>query len=372
MKDYYEVLNVDRKATAEEIKKAYRRLALKYHPDKNNGDKKAEERFKDITEAYNVLSDPEKRRRYDAGLLGGGRTVGSPFSGFGIDEALRIFMESFGFNPFGETRRTRYYPTNTTSLNPDIKVKLRLTLAESIKGVKKKIEFNRRIICSRCGGSGDKPGTEPEICPNCGGSGQVRKVSRTFLGQFISVQPCRQCNGQGRIYKEHCSKCHGHGYTMEKTELEIAIPPGIRDGEVLTLTSQGHQTGRGMAGDFYVFVEVKSDPNFQISGDDLLYQTVISLYDAVLGGAVEIPHPTEKLTVEFKPPVQSGQYVKVKGKGLPKKIGSGDLLVQLFVDIPDATSSEEKELFEKIKQKKKDKKNLPSVKEYLRKLKRIS
>ena len=366
MKDYYKTLGVNRDATLEEIKKAYRQLALKYHPDRNPGDKEAEERFKEITEAYDVLSKPDKRRRYDAGGMSG--NFSSPFMDFGIDDALRVFFDAFGFGNgdfqgFGRTRRG-------STLNNDVKIKIRITLTESLNGATKKVKFRRRVVCSVCGGKGYKPGSRPVTCPQCGGTGEMRTVTRTLLGHFVTRQVCPMCNGTGQVYRNLCGNCRGKGFVEKVVETAIELPAGVRDGEILRLYSQGHHSPDGAIGDIIVFVEVLPDPNFEINGDDLVYHRVIQLTDAVLGGSFEIPHPQSPFLFRYPAGVQSGQYFRVKNKGLPSKRSRGDLLIQLFVNIPSDISSKERKLYQEIA-KLRDKKTPPSLNDFIKKLKRI-
>lgn len=355
-RDYYQVLGVERGATEEEIKKAYRKMALKYHPDKNPGDKTAEERFKEISEAYAVLSDSQKRAQYDrfghAGIdsrysyedIFRGADFSNIFRdlGFGFD----IFEDLFGF---GRPRGRRRGPERGS----DLQVRLKLTLEEIAHGVTKKIRLSRLKPCSDCGGSGARHGSGRVACSACGGSGEIRQVSRSLFGQFINVTPCPQCNGEGTVIKERCPTCGGEGRVRGQTTLSVKIPAGVSDGNYIPLRGQGNVGPRAAeAGDVIVFIEEKNHPIFERHGDDVLYDLHISFGQAALGDEAEIPTLSGRVRIHIPPGIQSGKILRMKGKGIPHLhgFGAGDQLVRVIVWTPTRLSEREKRLFEELVQ----------------------
>ncbi len=353
-RDYYVVLGIERTATEEEIKKAYRRLAMEYHPDKNPGDKEAEEKFKEAAEAYEVLKDPQKRRMYDtyghAGVKGG--AAQDPFAGFDFDlsDALRTFMsEGFGFGDiFGMGSNAR---RNRRTRGSDLQVRLALTLEEIAAGVKKKIKIKRLITCTACGGSGAKEGTAPTGCPDCGGTGEIKRVTRSLFGQFINVSTCSRCGGSGRVIQEHCTTCHGEGrYKGEKT-LEIEIPAGVASGNYITVRGEGNVGANGgPPGDVIIIIDEKEHDYFERHGDDVLYDLPLSFVQVALGDTVEVPTLTGKAELEIAPGTQSGKILRMRGKGIPhlQGHGKGDQLVRILVWTPKKLTKEEKALLKKL------------------------
>jgi len=351
-RDYYEVLGIDRSADADEIKRAYRKLAMQYHPDRNPGDKEAEEKFKEAAEAYEVLSDSEKRQRYDRfghdGLKGGA----GGFGGFGFDfdlsSALRTFMEGFGgFEDFFGGSSGRKGPARGS----DLQIRLKLSLQELASGVEKTVKIKRMERCQSCGGSGAASSNAVRTCQRCHGTGQIRQVSRSIFGQFINVSPCPVCGGRGSVITEKCSSCGGKGIKPAEAVLKVKIPAGAAEGNYITLSGEGN-TGPngGGAGDVYVFIQEKEDDIFTRHGDDVLYVLNISIPQAVLGDDVEVPTLTGKAKLRINPGIQSGTILRMRGKGIPHLHGRGvgDQLVRVNVWIPDRLSKDAKELFAKL------------------------
>ncbi len=352
-RDYYVVLGIERNATEDEIKKAYRRLAMEYHPDKNPGDKIAEEKFKEAAEAYEVLKDAQKRRLYDtyghAGVKGSGGQ--DPFAGFDFDlsDALRTFMsEGFGFGDiFGMgggrgNRRTR---------GADLQIRLALTLEEIATGVKKKIKIKRLVTCSTCGGSGAKAGTSPSSCPECGGTGEIKRITRSLFGQFINVSACGRCGGSGRVIQEKCTDCHGEGRSKGEKTIEIEIPPGVASGNYITVRGEGNiGANGGSPGDVIIIIDEKEHDYFERHGDDVLYDLPLSFVQAALGDTVEVPTLTGKAELEIAPGTQSGKILRMRGKGIPhlQGHGKGDQLVRIMVWTPKKLTKEEKALLKKL------------------------
>ena len=354
-RDYYEVLGVSRDASPEEIKKAYRRLAMQYHPDRNPDNKEAEERFKEIAEAYEVLKDPAKRRRYDQfgheGVQGG---FGGGFADFEFDlaDALRTFM-SEGFGGFadlfgmGREERGRRQPPRGS----DIQIRLKLSLEEIATGVRKTLKVRKHVRCPDCGGTGAKAGTGTRVCPVCRGAGEVRQVSRSLFGQFVNITTCPECGGEGRVIEEVCPRCRGEGRVRDEVTLEVDIPPGVAEGNYLTLRGQGNAGPRGGApGDAIVVIQEEKHPVFERRGDDLYLELPISFPDAALGAEVEIPTLDGRAVVEVRPGTQPGKVLRLRGKGLPhlNGYGRGDLLVKLLVWVPEKLSERDRHLLEEL------------------------
>lgn len=360
-RDYYEVLGVDRDADTDEIKKAYRKLALKYHPDRNPGDKEAEEKFKEATEAYEVLRDGERRAQYDrfgheGPRMAGGGAGGFGFEHFDLSEALRAFMRDFGGGGlggfediFGGTRGGRR--RRTVNRGGNLEVKLPLTLEEIGKGVTKKIRIRRWERCGVCGGSGAREGSEPVTCPKCGGSGQVQQVSRSMFGQMVNVTTCPQCKGEGTIIEDPCPNCSGAGRQQAQKTLSVKVPAGVAGGNYLTLSGEGNVGMRGgPPGDVIVFIEEKHHEQFDREGDDLYRVEPMSFATVTMGGSVEIPTLDGKARVKVPAGTQSGKILRLRGEGLPHLhgYGKGDLLVEVVVWTPRKVTGGAKEVMENI------------------------
>lgn len=341
MKDYYEILGVPRNATEAEIKKAFRSLALKYHPDRNPSNKEAEEKFKEINEAYSVLSDSEKRANYDR--YGTPEGVGAGFGAFTGTAFSDIFEDIFGdfFGTFTGQRRPR--PTK----GDDLRYDLDITLEEAAFGTEKKIEVPRWERCDTCHGSGARPGTDPVQCPNCGGSGQIRYQQ----GFFSISRTCNRCNGQGRIITDPCHNCKGKGQVRKTRTISVRVPPGVDTGSRLRMSGEG-EFGHygGPPGDLYIIVNVKKHPLFVRKGNDILYEAIITFPQAVLGATIEVP--TLDGTADFKipPGTPSGKAFHIKGKGIPRLggHGRGDEIVIVNIEVPKNITPRQRELLEEF------------------------
>ncbi len=354
-RDYYEILEVGKSASQEEIKKAYRKQALKYHPDKNPGDKKAEEQFKEAAEAYEVLSNDDKRGRYDrfghsgvsgnagGGFGGGGMTIEDIFSSFGD-----IFGDAFGgFGGFGSSRRSS--PGRRKGSN--LRVKVKLDLSDIAKGVEKKIKVNKYIECKTCKGTGAKNGSAFSTCSTCGGAGQVTRVASTFLGQMQTTSVCPACGGEGKSISEKCNDCYGEGIVKSEEVIKISIPVGVAEGMQMNLSGKGNAARRGgVNGDLIVVIAEQDHPELIRDGNDLLYNLHISIPQAVLGSQVEIPTVDGKVKIKIDPGTQPGKILRLRNKGLPEVngYGKGDLLVSINVWMPKTLSKEEKNIIEKL------------------------
>ncbi len=368
--DYYEVLGVDRKATTDEIKKAYRKLALKYHPDKNPGDKQAEEKFKEATEAYEVLRDSDQRARYDqfghAGLGGAGGAGGfQGFSGgFDLGDALRAFMRDFGGGGFGfddffgGSARGSARGGRRHIRGNNLQIKLKLTLREISRETTKKIKVTRLVPCQECGGSGARKGSENKVCPTCGGAGEIKRATRSMFGQFVNVSTCSTCRGEGKIISDPCPKCGGEGVVKGSRNVEVKIPAGVSSGNYITLEGQGDSGPRGgPPGDLILVIEELEDELFERHGFDILCDLPVSFSQLALGDRIEIPTLEGKAALKIPAGTHSHKIFRLKGKGIPRlhSYGSGDQLVRLIAWTPQKLGKEEKELFHELEEKVKNK-----------------
>ncbi|PYP70478.1 MAG: molecular chaperone DnaJ [Gemmatimonadetes bacterium] len=359
--DLYGVLGVPRDAPEADIKKAYRKLAMQYHPDRNHGDKAAEEKFKEITEAYDVLRNQEQRAAYDrygeAALRGGGGAGGAGgfgFSHFDISDALNIFMRDFGglggFDAFfGGGERAR----RDRRRGPDLKVALRLTFAEVATGTTKSVRLRTLDVCPTCKGSGATPGTRASACATCGGSGEVRRHAQSMFGQFVSVSPCPTCAGEGTVVVDPCATCRGDGRVKAEKTVQIDVPAGVADHHYLNLRGQGVPGPRnGPPGDLVAVLEIKEDPRFERRGEDLIYDLPVSFSQAALGTEVEIPTPYGPTMLKLQRGSQTGTVYRLRGKGLPRlgEGGHGDLHVRIHVWTPTDLTSEQERLLRELQQ----------------------
>ena len=356
-RDYYEVLGVQKNANADEIKKAYRKAAIQYHPDKNPGDKEAEEKFKEAAEAYDVLSNEEKRRRYDQfghagvggagqGGFGGGMSMDDIFSQFG--DIFGSFGGFSGFGGFGGGRSARRVNRGT-----NLRVKVKMNLQEIATGIEKKIKVKKYVACQHCNGTGAKDGKSYSTCSTCKGSGQVTRVQNTILGAMQTTSTCPTCEGEGKIINEKCTFCNGEGVLMSEEVISINIPAGVGEGMQLSLSGKGNAARRGgVNGDLIVLIEEEEHPELVRDGNDLLYNVFIGYPEAVLGETVEIPTIEGKVKVKIEAGTQPGKILRLRGKGLPdvNGYGKGDLLAKVNVWIPKNLSKDEKKLVEKMKE----------------------
>ena len=350
-RDYYDVLGVDKSADATAIKKAYRKLAMKYHPDKNPGDKEAEEKFKEINEAYEVLSDETKRRNDDQfghegvngqGFGGAGGFGGQGFGGFD-DIFGDIFGDMFGGGFSGGSRQRRRGPER----GADIKQRVNISFEEAAFGKKVQVKINRSEECDQCHGSGAKPGTSKKTCPTCHGSGQVQSVQRTPFGNIASTRTCSTCNGEGEVIDSPCSKCHGKGSIRKTKTIEVDIPAGIDNGQMIKLGGQGELGTRGgPRGDLYIEVNVQSHPLFTRDGYDVYLEMPITFAQATLGDKIQVPTLDGKVEYEVPEGTQTGTVFRLKGKGIPKLKSNvrGDQYVKVTVEIPKKLNEKQKEL----------------------------
>jgi molecular chaperone DnaJ len=349
MADFYLTLEVARSASEDEIKTAYRRLAMKYHPDRNNGSADAEEKFKQITEAYDVLRDPQKRAAYDrygeAGLRGAGS---AGFHHVDLSEALGIFMRDFGGGfggldeLFGAGRSGGSVRTGA-----DIKITLDLTLSEVAAGVERKVTVKLLDTCDRCTGSGAEPGTTSQVCGTCSGAGEVRRAQRSFFGQFVTVAPCPTCKGEGRIVQSPCKKCRGEGRTRAEREIIVKVPAGVATNQYMTMRGVGNAGARGgQRGDVHVIFEVGDDPRFERDGEDLYTEALVTYPQLVLGSDVPVHLVSGEMILHVPPSTQSGQIFHLRGRGLPRVNGggTGDLHVRVQLWTPEELSDEERTL----------------------------
>ncbi|MCX6333968.1 MAG: molecular chaperone DnaJ [Bacteroidia bacterium] len=355
-RDFYEVLGVSKNDTKDEIKKAYRKQALKYHPDKNPGDKKAEENFKEAAEAYEVLSNDEKKARYDrfghagmsgasGGFSGGGMTMDDIFSSFGD-----IFGDAFGgFGGFGNSRRSSRRVNKGTNL----RVKVKLSLNEIANGAEKKIKVTKYDTCAACGGTGAADSNSISSCATCHGSGHVTRLTNTILGQMQTSSVCPACGGEGKTITRKCPSCYGEGVVQKEDIIKINIPAGVGKGMQMTVNGKGNAPRRGgVNGDLLVVIDEEEHPDLIREGNDLIYNLFISIPDAVLGTHVEVPTVDNNVKIKIEPGTQPGKILRLRGKGLPEVngYGHGDLLVNVNVWIPRNLNREEIKIIEKFRE----------------------
>ena len=362
-RDYYEVLGVDKSASADEIKKAYRKMAIKYHPDKNPGDKEAEEKFKEAAEAYSVLSDADKKAKYDQFGHAGVEGAGPDFSGgFGnLNDILNdLFGGAFGggfggFSGFGGGFGGGSRPQQRVYRGRDIRVRVKLTLEEIAKGVEKEISIEKNVPCTECGGKGAKNSSDIQTCPACKGTGQVQRVVNSFLGQTVTYSTCQQCGGEGKIIKNPCRTCGGTGLVRKRETIKVKIPAGVEAGMQLTLQGEGHAAkNNGINGDLLVVIEEHEHPDLKREGNNLYYTKIISVTDAILGAEVTVPCLDGEQKIKIDAGTQSGEVMRLRGKGLPSVNGyggTGDMFVKIAVWIPKRLSRDEKAIVESLRDK---------------------
>lgn len=354
-RDYYEVLGVTKDASEEEIKIAYRKMAIKYHPDRNPGDKVAEEKFKEAAEAYEVLRDPDKRSRYDQfgpeGVDGAGGFGGSAAGGMNMDDIFSMFGDIFGgrggFGGFGGGTQAQ----TPKFRGSDLRVRARVTLQDIAKGVTKKFKVKKYIQCPHCHGSGAEDSSSIVTCPTCHGTGVVTHTTRSIFGMMQSQEPCPHCHGEGKVIKKKCAMCNGEGVMLGEEVIEVNIPAGVANGMVVNVPGKGN-AGRhnGIPGDLAVVIEEVPDEQLIRDDNDLIYNLLISVPTAALGGTVEVPTLDGKAKIKLEPGTQPGKVLRLRGKGLPSVqgygSGTGDLKIQISVYIPENLSREEKEQME--------------------------
>ncbi len=358
-RDYYEVLGVNKTATEDEIKKAYKKLAIKYHPDRNPDNKEAEEKFKEAAEAYDVLHDPQKRARYDQfgheGMSGAGGFGGFNGQGMSMDDIFSMFGDVFGgrggfggFGGFGggggQQRQRRFRGS-------DLRVKVRLNLKEILNGAEKKFKLKKYVTCEHCHGSGAEGSGGTETCPTCHGSGSVTRTQQSIFGMMQTQSVCPTCNGEGKVIKNKCKHCGGEGIIYGEEVVEVKIPKGVAEGMQLSMSGKGNMgKHNGVPGD--LLIQIEEEPNQELirQEDDLIYNLLLSFPSAALGDTVEIPTIDGKVKVKIEAGTQPGKVLRLRGKGLPNVngYGTGDLLVNISVYVPETLSKDEKNALEKM------------------------
>ncbi len=359
-KDYYKILGVERSATADEIKRAYKKVAIKYHPDRNPGDKEAEEKFKQAAEAYDVLRDPDKRARYDqfgaAGVNGAGGFGGFSADSMDINDIFRHFSDIFsgsgfgGFGGFGGGGGA----SHAVRKGDDMRMKVKLTLAEIATGVTKRFKLRKLVHCPECGGSGCEKGHAPETCETCHGRGFVLRTQRSMFGMMQTQAPCPTCHGEGTIIKHACSHCHGNGVVQGEEIVEIKIPAGVGEGMMINVPEKGNAAPRGgINGDIQVIIEEAPHPDLIRDENDLIYNLLLTVPQATLGDTVEVPTIDGKARIKIEPGTQPGTALRLRGKGLPAVqgygYGKGDIVVNISVYIPEHLTREEKDAISSLK-----------------------
>ena len=358
-RDYYEVLGVARNANADEIKKAYRKAAIKYHPDKNPGDKEAEEKFKEAAEAYDVLSNQDKRARYDqfghAGMGGaaGGGFSGGGFGGFSMEDIFSQFGDIFGghFGGFGGFGGGGARSGARVSRGSDIRVKVKLTLSEIANGTTKKLKINKTIACDKCGGTGAKDSSSYSTCSTCNGSGYVTRVENTFFGRMQTQGVCPTCGGSGKVITAKCDKCSGEGVVRGEEVIEIKIPAGVGEGMAVPVSGKGNAARQGgIAGDLLVMIEEEHNPELIRDGNDLIHNLNLTVTTCILGGEVEVPTIDGRAKIKIPAGTHAGKVFRLKGMGLPdvNGYGRGDILIVVDITIPDSLNSKERKMVEEL------------------------
>ncbi|TGG39610.1 molecular chaperone DnaJ [Duncaniella freteri] len=360
-RDYYEVLGVDKNADEKTIKSAYRKKAIQYHPDKNPGDKEAEEKFKEAAEAYDVLSNPDKRAKYDQfghdmgpqGFPGGG---GFHAGGFSMEDIFSQFGDIFGgaFGNMGGFESAGGRTRRRQRRGSDLRIKIKMTLAEIATGINKTLKIPTMVPCSHCNGTGAKDGTAFHNCPTCNGSGTVIRQQQTMFGIQQSVIECPQCHGEGKIITERCSYCNGEGVERKDETVSFSIPAGVQDGQTLTMRGKGNAAPRGGAnGDLLIVIEEVKHPELIRDGNDIVYNLMLDLPTATLGGSVEVPTITGRARMKIPASTQPGKVLRMRGKGLPSTdgYGTGDELVNIMVYIPENLGQQEQAAIESLRGK---------------------
>lgn len=360
-RDFYEILGVPRNASQEDIKKAYRKLALQYHPDRNPNNKQAEEKFKEAAEAYEALSDPEKRRRYNQfGHEGMRGTDFRPFTN--VDDIFSTFSDIFGGAGFGgsvfdemfggrASRGQQQRRTQTGQPGSDLKVRLKISLEEVAAGVEKKLKIKKYLVCTTCHGSGARSTSSRVTCPTCNGTGEIRQVSRSVFGQFVNISTCSSCSGEGKIIKDPCPACRGEGRVQGEATVKVTIPAGVGEGNYISLRGEGNAGLRGgQAGDVIVLIEIEPHAVFTRNNDDVILDLLISFPEAALGAEVEVPTLAGRAKLKIEPGTQSGRILRMREKGIPhlNSYGRGDQLVRVNVWVPTRLTNDERTLLRQL------------------------
>jgi len=361
-RDYYEILGVAKTASDEEIKKAYRKKAIQYHPDKNPGNKEAEEKFKEAAEAYEVLSNTEKRQRYDQfGHAGVSGAAGGGFSGggFSMEDIFSQFGDIFGghfgggFGGFGGFGGGGSRGGQRVNRGSNLRVRVKLNLAEIAKGAEKKIKVRKQVACSHCNGTGAEGGSSYSTCNTCRGTGAVTRISNTILGRMQTQSVCPDCQGEGKIITRKCTHCNGEGIVQQEEVITINIPAGVAEGMQLSMAGKGNAARRGgVNGDLLIVIEEEPHPELIRDENDLVFNLLLSFPTAALGGTVEIPTIDGRVKVKIESGTQPGKVLRLRGKGLPSvnQYGTGDLLVNISVYVPESLSRDERKLIEKLEE----------------------
>lgn len=356
-RDYYEILGINRNATKDDIKKAYRKLAMQYHPDRNPDDKVAEEKFKEAAEAYEILSHDDKRNNYDR--FGHEGVRGSTFGteGFSsVNDIFSHFSDIFGGSSifdefFGGSQRGRSRRRGGGTPGSDMRVTLKLTLEEIATGMSKKIKIKKQVKCNQCNGTGAQAGTSLKTCPVCNGAGEVKTVSRSVFGQFVNITACHNCSGEGQVIDSPCRNCSGDGRVQDEATINIEVPAGVQDGNYMTLRGEGNSGKRGgQSGDIIVVFQEVPHEHFIRENDDIIYNLFITFPQAALGSEVEVPTLNGKAILKIDSGTQPGKMLKMKGKGIRhlNYSGSGDQIVRINVAIPQKLNSKEKEIIKQL------------------------